>query len=240
MKKVLVVEDEPKIAALIVDYLREGGYGSVVCHDGLEVLDLFEEYSPDCVLLDVMLPGKDGLTICKELRTISMVPIIMITARVGDIDRLLGLELGADDYLCKPFNPRELLVRIRNILKRVDFQSHQASNNAVTYSQTQFPQSTELEYRSIKLDSAKFSCTYHGENIILTAVEFRMLFAMVARVGCIFSRNQLMDAAYIDERIVGDRTIDTHIKNIRKKIGDVAPGSEDIIRSIYGVGYKLE
>jgi len=240
MKRVLVIEDEPKIAALLVDYLTESGYNSQTCDNGLEAIEVFERYKPDCVLLDVMLPGKDGLTICREIRANSMVPIIMITARIDDIDRLLGLELGADDYLCKPFNPREVMVRIKNILNRIDHQNQQASIHRSVNPYGQNQGNIHLEYRTLKLDSAKFSCSCEGQSINLTAVEFRMLSAMVTRPGCIFSRNQLMDVAYSDERIVGDRTIDTHIKNIRKKFAEAVPGTADLIHSIYGVGYKLE
>ena len=153
---------------------------------------------------------------------------MMITARVDEIDRLLGLELGADDYICKPFSPREVVVRIRNILKRVKITN-------------QIPQqsddSTRLNYRDLVLDQEKMVCELEGHNVVLTLVEFRLLKVMVERVGTIFSRDQLMSEAYTDGRIVSDRTIDTHIKNLRKKLSDVS--DQEYVYSIYGVGYKV-
>jgi two-component system response regulator BaeR len=240
---ILVVEDEPKIAKLLTDYLDEAGYHTRVCADGSQAVSLISELKPNCILLDVMLPGKDGLTICKEVRQFSMVPIVIITARVDEIDRLLGLELGADDYICKPFSPREVVVRVRNILRRVAIvdASKNLDNNQADYSS---PLPTEqINYRDLHLDFEKFICQLNGEVISLTAVEFRMLFAMTKRPGSIFTRNQLMSVAYNDGRIVSDRTIDSHIKNMRRKLTSVEQSDksmEELIHSIYGVGYKVE
>ncbi len=228
-QKILVVEDEPKIAALLQDYLSDAGYEVTVRNEGSGVVELVKEQTPDCVILDVMLPGKNGLDICKELRQFTMVPIVMITARVDEIDRLLGLELGSDDYICKPFSPREVVIRIRNILRRVELAADDQTNSE---------QSETVEYRDLSLNSARFQCAYKDEPIALTAVEFRMLLAMVSRPGVIFSRDQLMDSAYTDTRVVSDRTIDTHIKNLRNKISKKC--KDDLIHSIYGVGYKVE
>jgi two-component system response regulator BaeR len=242
-KSILIVEDEPKIAQLLSDYLVEAGYQTSVCNDGSVAVELIGSLKPDCVLLDVMLPGKDGLTICKEVRQFSMVPVVMITARVDEIDRLLGLELGADDYICKPFSPREVVVRIRNILRRVQIVGASKvpidGQEVYTSSRSKPP----INYRSLQLDQDKFSCQFGELSTSLTAVEFRMLFAMANRPGCIFSRNQLMNVAYTDGRVVSDRTIDTHIKNIRKKLAlkiDSEETVDDLIHSIYGVGYKVE
>lgn len=237
--KVLVVEDEPKIGNLLRDYLNEAGYDATVCSDGGEAVELYRTLRPDCVLLDVMLPNKDGLTVCKEIRQFSMVPIVIITARVDEIDRLLGLELGADDYICKPFSPREVVVRVRNILKRVALVSSQYDLDA--HPRKSFDD--RVSYRGLSVDSDRLSCHLDDEPVGLTAVEFRMLFAMMSRPGCIFSRNQLMDIAYEDDRVVSDRTIDTHIKNIRKKLTTPSKPDDSIdelIHSIYGVGYKVE
>ncbi|MCL4127199.1 UNVERIFIED_CONTAM: hypothetical protein GTU68_002354 [Idotea baltica] len=218
-QEILIVEDEPKIAQLLSDYLSNAGYKVKVLVEGSSAVDVIRQTQPDCVILDVMLPGKSGLDICKEVRQFSMLPIVMITARVDEIDRLLGLELGADDYICKPFSPREVVVRIRNILHRVGLSETQQTEPS-------------------PIDQSGFQCVLAGESIALTAVEFRMLFAMTSRPGCIFSRDQLMNSAYTDTRVVSDRTIDTHIKNLRKKISEAS--EDELIHSIYGVGYKVE
>lgn len=242
-KTILVVEDEPKIAQLLTDYLNEGGYHTEVCHDGADAVDLVTSINPSCVLLDVMLPNKDGITICKEVRQFSMVPIVMISARVDEIDRLLGLELGADDYICKPFSLREVVVRIRTILRRVEMVNVPELEIEKRQLEALEASLESAEYRNLSLDQEKFSCQLKGSPVYLTAVEFRMLFTMVSRPGCIFSRNQLMNAAYTDGRVVSDRTIDTHIKNMRKKLAinyDNDADEEEMIHSIYGVGYKVE
>lgn len=228
-KKILIVEDEPKIAALLKDYLNDAGYDVTVLHEGTNALAKVKEIEPDCLILDLMLPGKNGLDICKEVRQFSTLPIVMITARVDEVDRLIGLELGADDYICKPFSPREVVIRIRNILRRVAVTSHDISNAT---------QDGVVEYEDLKLDESRFKCVFIGKNISLTAVEFRMLFAMTSRPGQIFSRDQLMNSAYTDTRVVSDRTIDTHIKNLRRKLGSAE--HNEVIHSIYGVGYKVE
>jgi two-component system response regulator BaeR len=228
-KRILIVEDEAKIAKLLEDYLVDAGYSVDVLCDGTNAVEQILYDNPDCVVLDIMLPGKDGLTICRELRRNSDIPIVMITAKVDEIDRLLGLELGADDYICKPFSPREVVVRIRNILRRVGLMEVSTSLEKPTHI---------LEYNSLLLDDERQSCQYQGEAVVLTSVEFRMLFALTKLPGKILNREQLMDCAYDDRRVVSDRTVDTHIKNIRRKLNvtDVA----ELIHSIYGRGYKVE
>jgi len=217
---VLIVEDEEKLAALLGDYLRQSGFDPVWIPNGAEVLPRVRESLPDLILLDLMLPGRDGLDVCKEIRTFSEVPIIMITARVEEIDRLLGLELGADDYICKPFSPREVVARVKTVLRRAG--------------DRQAPPSGELA-----LDPEKFRAVLRGQELELTAVEFKLLHFLFQHPGRIYSRSQLMDRIYSDQRIVSDRTIDSHIKKLRKKIAAVAP-EEELIHSIYGVGYKFE
>lgn len=229
-KQVIVVEDEAKIAELLNDYLSAADYSVTILAEGTHATEIIRQNQPDCVILDLMLPGKDGLQICKDVRQFSDVPIVMITARIDEIDRLLGLELGADDYICKPFSPREVVVRIRNILRRVAVtQSH----SAVEPTQLQ-----RIDYPPLQLDIEKFRCELNAKSVELTVVEFRMLAALAARPGCIFSRDQLMDKAYTDGRVVSDRTIDTHIKNIRRKLA--AASEQEIVHSIYGLGYKVE
>jgi two-component system response regulator BaeR len=221
--RVLIVEDEPKIAELLRDYLQQSHYETHWIDNGDNVDEWFRDNNPDIVLLDLMLPGKDGLAVCRELRSHSQVPIIMVTARVDEIDRLLGLELGADDYICKPFSPREVVARVKALLRRVEMTS--TNPTAATHGLT--------------IDEEKFSVTFDGQALDLTPVEFRLLALLASQPGRVFSRDQLMDKIYLDGRIVSDRTVDSHVKNLRQKIHD-AIGTDDIIRSIYGVGYKLE
>lgn len=218
-QKILIVEDEQRLADLHRDYLQQAGFEIQWLADGIAVVPCVKANNPDLILLDLMLPNKDGLDICKEIRMFSTVPIIVVTARVEEIDRLLGLELGADDYICKPFSPREVVARVKAVLRRSS-QSSQISPLLV-------------------LDEDCYLATLQGKKLDLTAVEFQLLRILADRPGQIFSRDQLMDRIYTDHRIVCDRTIDSHIKKLRKKITLVAP-EFDCIRSVYSVGYKYE
>lgn len=216
---ILIVEDEPKIAELMRDYLHSHGFSTALTDRGDTVAGLLRQRMPDLILLDLMLPGLSGLDVCKEIRKTSQVPIIMVTARVEEIDRLLGLELGADDYICKPFSPREVVARVKTVLRR---------------SRPGTPGSAGLD-----LDEESLVARLAGQDLELTAVEFQLLKTLSARPGRIFSREKLMDTMYNDHRIVSDRTIDSHIKKIRRKIDTVLPGCE-LIHSVYSVGYKFE
>jgi two-component system response regulator BaeR len=201
------------------DYLRQAGFETSELNDGLAVVAWVREQRPDLVLLDLMLPGKDGLEVCKELRAFSTVPVIMVTARVEEIDRLLGLELGADDYICKPFSPREVVARVKAVLRRAG--------------------APTLQAEGLVLDEARYRAVLHGHDLDLTAVEFKLLERLAAQPGRIFSREQLMGAIYPDRRIVGDRTIDSHVKKLRRKMAAADPERE-YIQSVYGVGYRFE
>jgi two-component system response regulator BaeR len=172
--------------------------------------------APDLILLDLMLPGRDGLEICREVRTFSDVPIVMVTAKVEEIDRLVGLDLGADDYVCKPFSVRELVARVRAILRR--------GRGSTT---------------GLVLNEDKHLAELDGRALELTPVEFRLLRALASAPGRVFPRERLLERLYDDHRVVTDRTVDTHVKNLRRKLEEVRPG-EELVRSIYGVGYKLE
>lgn len=216
---ILIVEDEPKLAGLLQDYLRQAGFETAWLEQGSEVESWVREHAPALIILDLMLPGKDGIDICRDLRKFSNVPIIMATARVEEIDRLLGLELGADDYICKPYSPREVVARVKAILRRVEAPAEPAGHGF----------DVEAERYEIRLD---------GHLLDLTPVEFRLLQALLKHPGRVYSRTQLLDFIHEDNRIVTDRTVDSHIKNIRKKVNEVRPGWEGI-QSIYGVGYKL-
>jgi two-component system response regulator BaeR len=217
---ILIVEDEPKLANLLADYLRASGFEPFCLGDGTDVMPWVREHKPDLILLDLMLPGRDGMEVCKDIRIFSRVPIIMVTARIEEIDRLLGLELGADDYICKPFSPREVIARVKAVLRR--------TRDGKT-----------IQVKGLVLDEHRYRATLHGHDLHLTAVEFRLLKFLVDNPGHIYGRQQLMDKIYPDERFVSDRTIDSHIKKLRGKIEAVVPEAK-LIHSVYSVGYKFE
>jgi len=219
-ERILIVEDEDKIADILRDYLVQHGYQVHRLNRGDEVEEWMRQHGAELVLLDLMLPGKNGLDVCKALRQDTTAAVVMVTARVEEIDRLLGLELGADDYICKPFSPREVVARVKAVLRRTQGATPAAEVQLV-------------------LDDPSWRATWAGRDLGLTAVEYQLLKVLVAQPGRIFSREQLMDAMYRDTRVVSDRTVDSHIKKLRKKVSDVAP-DRDIIHSVYGVGYKYE
>lgn len=221
-KRILVVEDEEKLARLMKDYLADVGYEPYWLDHGLEVAPWVRARTPDLVLLDLMLPGRDGLELCREIRRFSQVPIIMVTARVEEVDRLLGLELGADDYICKPFSPREVVARVKAVLRRL------------RPPETVLPGAALLE-----LDGRSHRVRAGGREVELTPVELHLLESLCREPGRIFSRGQLMDQIYDDRRIVSDRTIDSHIKKLRKKLAELAPNQE-LIHAVYGAGYRYE
>ena len=217
---ILIVEDEVKLATLLQDYLKQSGFEVTMLHDGLEVEPWLSANQTSLVLLDIMLPGKSGMEICKDIRKTSQLPVIMITAKVDEIDRLLGLELGADDYICKPFSPREVVARARAVLCRSEGMDKPADKGLV-------------------LDVDTYKATINGNDLHLTAVEFQLLKVLSDQPGRIFTRSVLVDKIYSDGRVVSDRTIDSHIKKLRKKIAAQLPDQE-LIHSLYAVGYKFE
>jgi len=219
-KTVLIAEDEPKIARLLEEYLQEhGDFQTAILHRGEEVPHWVVRHAPDLVLLDVMLPGLDGLEICKQIRKESTVPIIMITARTEEIDRLLGLELGADDYICKPFSPREVVARVRAVLRRAASMPGASAGVA-----------------GLSIDRARHRASLNGKSLALTPVELALLSALTAQPGRVFTRDQLMNVMYSDYRVVTDRAVDAHIRNLRRKLQELDPARE-FIESVYGVGY---
>lgn len=222
---VLIVEDEPKIAQILVDFLQLEGFQTSVLHDGAEAVKTIKTKQPDFVILDIMLPNKDGLSICKEVRQFSDVPVLMLTARVDEIDRLVGLGFGADDYVCKPFSPREVVARVQTILRRTQRQ--------------QTPNDNLVVYKTLALNHDRHECKLENKVIELTPVEFRLLKTLLEKPGSVFSRDKLMGTCYEDARIVSSRTIDSHMKNLRSKLA-TADSSESLLHSIYGVGYKIE
>ncbi len=219
---ILVVEDEPEIARILRDYLASEGFSVSILNRGDKVVSFVKGQQPIMVLLDIMIPYKDGLSVCKEIRTFSDVSIIMITARVDEIDRILGLELGADDYICKPFSPREVVVRVKTVLRRI------------------------LKKRSDKILSAGHitvnrtarSVSIKGKELNLTPSEFKIISVLMESPNQVFSRTQLIEQVQGYSYEGYDRTIDFHIKNLRKKISACLPDKK-IIYSIYGFGYKL-
>lgn len=221
MARILVVEDEIKIAQLLHDYMAQAQFNVTILYDGAAVIEELQSQTYDMVLLDLMLPVKDGLTLCKEIRVFSNIPIIMITARVEEIDRLIGLELGADDYICKPFSPREVVARVKATLRR-----YKSSD-------------TETIKKPIFLNEEKYQATVYGQAVELTAIEFNLLKVLSKEPGRIYSRAQLINQVYNDHRVVSERTIDSHIKKLRKKINCLNADSE-IVQSVYSVGYKVE
>ncbi len=221
MSHILVVEDEIKLAKLQIEYLENAAFNVKHLSNGLDVIPWFKLNRTDLILMDLMLPGCDGLDICRQIRSFSNVPIIMATARVEEIDRLLGLELGADDYICKPYSLREMVARVKAVLRRQQMSAEEPVIGSVV----------------IKLNPDKFRVSAGGKEVELTAVEFQLLKAMYMQPGYIFSRSKLMDLIYPDQRIVSDRTIDSHIKKLRKKLAGLLPEHE-LVHSVYGAGYR--
>ena len=222
MAKIFIIEDEQELAELVRDYLVQSNYDVEIFNDGLSGLQAALQDSPDLVILDLMLPRMDGLSVCRKLREASDVPIIMVTALTEEIDRLLGLKLGADDYVCKPFSPKELVARVQAVLRRA--------------------QSQPTQKALFKIDDAQQRIWYKQKPINLTPTEFRLLALFLKHIGQIFSRGQLLDHLNPDSFDVTDRVIDSHIKNLRRKINEVADtgNRHEWIHSVYGVGYRLD
>jgi two-component system response regulator BaeR len=221
-RDILIVEDESKIAGVLKDYLVKAGYRAVCLDRGDAAVSHVKQNPPCLILLDVMIPGMDGMEVCREVRKFSEVPIIMITARVEEIDRLLGLELGADDYICKPFSPREVVARVKAVLRRV-----------------YIPQNDKtLVAGKISVAPGTHQAFVGDHEIKLTPCEYSLLKTLMSHPNRVFSRNELINVVQGYDFDGYDRTIDSHIKNLRKKIGKHLPG-KDVISTIYGLGYKL-
>ena len=221
-KRVLVVDDDVKTVELVRLYLNRDGYRVLTAYDGVEALRLARESRPDLIVLDLMLPGIDGLQICRTLRNESDVPIIMLTARTTDQDKLTGLDLGADDYMTKPFSPRELAARIRAVLRRLPGERGP----------------TEIKHGDLTVNSLKHEASLAGRPLNLTTVEFKLLGVLIKEPGRVFSRGQLIEKAFGYDFEGFDRTIDVHILNLRRKL-EPEPSHPRYIKTIYGAGYKL-
>ena len=223
MKTILVVEDESSIAQIAADYLRHGGFGVITASNGVDALARARAQRPDLIVLDLGLPRLDGIEVAKTLRREGNIPIIMLTARIEESDRLTGLELGADDYMTKPFSPRELVARVRTVLRRVDFGGGDGD---------------VLRRGDLVIDNARMQVARDGTPIDLTPTEFQLVAALARKPGRIFTRAQLLDAVRGDDTEAFDRAIDTHIKNIRRKIEPDSRRPRYIL-TVYGMGYKF-
>ena len=219
---VLVVDDEPRIAAIAADYLRHAGYAVLTAADGVQALQLARARRPDLVVLDLGLPGLGGLEVARALRAETAVPIVMLTARVEESDRLLGLELGADDYITKPFSPRELVARVKAVLRRTD----QGAGTG-----------TVLRLADLTLDTARLSVSRGGGATDLTPTEFQLLATLARHPGRVFTRAQLLDAVRGEAGESFDRAIDAHVKNVRRKLEPDTRNPRYIL-TVYGIGYK--
>ena len=226
--KILIVDDEKKIVSLVRTYFEREGYQVAEAYDGQFALEAFKREAPNLIILDVMLPGLDGLEVCREIRRSSDVPIIMLTARDDDTDKLVGLELGADDYITKPFSPRELVARVRAVLRR----SRPSSSPA--------PSPSRLTLGDLILDEERFEATCHEQSLALTPAEFHILAVLARSPGRVFSRTQLLDSALGETYEGYERTIDVHIKNLRHKLSAVSGQDDCTIVTVHGVGYKLQ
>ncbi|MFS1912993.1 response regulator [Vibrio sp. 10N.286.48.B7] len=230
---ILVVEDEPTLGQIVCEYLQQSGMSAQLITDGAEVIEHVKRTHPDLIILDLMLPHRDGLDIYRELRTFTQVPVIMATARVDEIDRLVGLELGADDYICKPYSVREVVVRVKNVLRRTKTGNHAQDTEL---DQDELAQSNTP---ALVINPEKMTVTYQQQLLPLTPAEFKLLAFLYDNLGFVYSREQLMTQIYPDNRLVFDRTIDSHIKNLRKKLQAIDKQC-DCIKSVYGIGYKFE
>ena len=218
---ILIVEDEEKIAKILIDYLAPSSFRTHWIAHGADVAEWMKNNRPDAILLDTMLPGRSGLEICRKIRSESSVPIMMLTSRVEESDRLAGFSAGADDYVCKPFSPREVVARTHALLRRATGGLHVPTN------------------KGLSLNKYSYTAGANGREVTLTALEFHILEVLSGATGRIFTRNEIMDRVYSDYRIINDRTIDSHVKKLRRKLNllelEVQP-----VRSVYGVGYKYE
>ncbi len=223
-QKILIVDDDEHISELISLYLIREGYDTKEVHDGKSAVDAFASYNPDLIMLDIMLPVMDGYEVCKEIRKTSTVPIIMLTAKGDTIDKVLGLELGADDYIVKPFEPKEMTARVKAVLRRFDTGKTKESSKI-------------LEFENLEINMENYTVKYHGEFLSFPPKEFELLYFLAKRPNQVFTRDQLLDKIWGYEYIGDTRTVDVHIKRIREKFDKKDSWS---VKTVWGVGYKFE
>lgn len=224
--KILVVDDEVDIVDFISDYLIGEGYEVVKAYNGVEALDKMRQDGPDLVILDIMLPRLDGFEVCKQMRAESTVPILMVTAKGSDVDKIVGLEIGADDYIPKPFNPRELVARVKAILRRTYRQDYQSS------------QTTTLKYKALSIDTERRRVTIGNRLLELTMKEYDLLLFLMRNPGHVYSRDHLLDYVWGQDSFVGARTVDVHIRRLREQI-ETDASHPQYIKTVWGVGYKF-
>ena len=222
---ILIVEDDPGTLEIVAMYLRRDGHKVVTAADGLEGLRLAREAGPDLVVLDLMLPGIDGMEVCRSLRSESQVPVVMLTARVEEEDRLAGLDLGADDYVTKPFSPRELAARVRAVLRRTARDALESGP-------------TEFTYGDVRVDLRNHAAYVKESRLTLTPTEFRLLVLMLREPGRTFTREQIIDRVFGYDFDGFDRTVDAHVSNLRRKL-EAQNGGQRFIQTIYGIGYRF-
>ncbi len=226
MPTILVVDDDPHIRDVICFALKKDGFTTVEAEDGEQALKRFQETRPDLVVLDIVMPELDGTEVCKALRRTSAVPIIFLSSRDDEVDRILGLELGGDDYVTKPFSPRELAARARAILRRGKSEGRETAE----------ADTSRLEHGRLRLDADRYAAFWQGQEVVLTLTEFSILRTLLAHPGKVFNRDQLMDGGYQDYRVVSDRTIDSHVRRVRAKFKSLGA---DPIETLHGIGYRL-
>jgi DNA-binding response OmpR family regulator len=225
--KILVVDDEVDIVDFIGDYLTGEGYEVIKAYDGVEALNKMRQNLPDLVVLDIMLPGLDGFEVCKQIRADSTIPILMVTAKDTDVDKIVGLEIGADDYIPKPFNPRELVARVKAILRRTYRQDYQPHSQTVI-----------LEYKDLSIDTQRRRVTIENRLLELTVKEFDLLLFLMQNPGHVYSRDHLLDSVWGQDSFVGARTVDVHIRRLREQI-ETDASQPQYIKTVWGVGYKF-
>lgn len=224
----LVVDDEPKVIEFVKPFLEREGFTVYTAGNGQDALRMAREFNPDLVVLDWMMPGMSGLDVCRELRKLSTVGIIMVTARSDEADRIVGLEVGADDYIVKPFSLRELTARIRSVLRRLNVQPQDSPQET----------SSVLQRGELTIDEARFRVWKRGQEIVLTPTEFQMLMTLAAKPGVVYSRLQLLQSSMGEAYLNYERTIDSHISHLRKKIED-DPANPIYVQTVYGIGYRF-
>ena len=225
MPTILVVDDDPHIREVIGFALQQTGFGVVEAENGEQALARFHEMRPDLVVLDIVMPELDGAEVCRALRRVSTIPIVFLSSRDDEVDRILGLELGGDDYVTKPFSPRELVARVRAILRRGKGEA-----------QTAPAASHELKHGRLRLDQDRYTAWWQDQEMVLTLTEFGILRTLLRHPGKVFNRDQLMDGGYQDYRVVSDRTIDSHVRRVRAKFKALGA---DPIETLHGIGYRL-
>ncbi|MGB2681416.1 MAG: response regulator [Candidatus Competibacter sp.] len=226
MPTILVVDDDPHIRDVICFALKKDGFATVEAENGEQALARFQEAKPDLIVLDIVMPELDGTEVCKALRRGSAVPIIFLSSRDDELDRILGLELGGDDYVTKPFSPRELAARARAILRRGKAEDRDSPASG----------ERELKHGRLRLDADRYAAFWQGQEVALTLTEFSILRTLLDHPGKVFNRDQLMDGGYQDYRVVSDRTIDSHVRRVRAKFKAIGA---DPIETLHGIGYRL-